>query len=322
MLFEIYDPFIYNTPDVEKNQYENQITNMMPDFERFQFFDSPMQRFDGRRHLMYVPMRKLLIIAISFIAFGCAEYDRPQNTHYVGIGTVCWHGVQADDGYYLLQDNGTELHITDNLWQHETPENGARAKFNYQIVGQYECPRAPEPPCRCDIKLLYIAPVELRVPVRQSFINDDLPHRCDSLGNDRFAEIVGMTFAARRYVDVVYAVWKKTDEPHDINIVWIDDADNDIVSLGSFDEMLTFRLRYNARGDAPSGTQTGFRRYQYEVSFDIGALLPKESGDTPFPVKFVWQRYETGTDKTWGDWAETYVVGELPLGTGISSHPI
>ncbi|MCL2561238.1 MAG: hypothetical protein FWE10_02805 [Rikenellaceae bacterium] len=274
-------------------------------------------------------MKKLLIIAAALIAFGCAEYDKPENTHYVGIGMVCWHGEQAADGYYLLQDNGMELHIVDNLWQHETPENGARARFNYEIVESHHCPQPFPSPCSRDIKLLYIAPVELRIPVRQSFINEDLPHRSDSLGNDSFAEIVGMTFAARRYVDVVYAVWKKTDAPHDINIVWVDDtddidgADDGMADPDSFDGIPTLRLRYNARGDAPSGTQTGFKRYQYEVSFDIGAVLPGNRYNIPlYPVKFVWQWHETGKGKTWDDRTETQVISELPIGPGMNSHPI
>ncbi len=217
---------------------------------------------------------------MAFAAFACSKYEGKENVHITAYGSAVEYNGEGETDYYLLQDDGAILYIEKNVWPHEEIAPGQRVKFKYEIMGSPSETRTTASGEVYDIALYYITMVPEWDPVSLSFINGNMEHRQDSIGNDPLAGITRMFFSGD-YVNVEYAYWKKEIRPHNVNLV-VDDTE-------AHDGEVTVEIRFNANGDVPAGSTSGFSRIDTEVSFNIRSLVP--AGEHSVNINFVWKEY-------------------------------
>lgn len=243
------------------------------------------------RHTRHI-LKSLLIVPLTLaVAFGCSKYDNPDNLHFTDYGMACkYESGGSGPDYFLLRDDGATLYIKNLLWDYEKFGDGQRVKFDYEIMDNPGGTRMTASGRTYDITLYYISMIPEWAPVPLSFILEDEEHRQDSIGNDPLGEITKMYFSGN-HVNLTYTYWKKQNEPHNMSLV-VDDIE------GTDDE-ITVYIRHNGNGDVPKGTESNFSRKKSEVSFSVESLVP--AGRSSVSIKFVWQEYEKGKNKTWED---------------------
>ena len=140
------------------------------------------------------------------------------------------------------------------------------------------------------IRLYGVDDVLTKVPVKQSFINEDEEVRQDSIGNDPIN--VREAWFGGRYLNVEFRIPVKdgSKEKHFINLVQDD--------VGTHNDTVYVTLRHNAYGEKPD---TGNDRGNYSwgrgrVSFDLTSIVPE--GQTSVPVKLLWTEYGKNTSET------------------------
>lgn len=229
-------------------------------------------------------MSSLAIVATMFASFACSKYDNPENVHITAYGSVVrYNGSGEEADYYLRQDDGATLFVKD-FWGNELfTTDGQRVKFNYEIMDDAEGTRAQVSGEIYDIRLYYISKVLELDTVALSFIMEDEEHRRDSIGTDPLGQITRMFFSGN-YVNVQYTYWKKKNTSHEINLV-VDD-------MNTTEDEVTVYICYNANGDAPESSESGFSREESEVSFNIGSLIPV--GKNSIRIRFEWKEFAKG----------------------------
>lgn len=169
-------------------------------------------------------------------------------------------------------------------------EEDLRVYVNYSIVGSERDETGLEGNMNYYIRLYGFDDVLTKVPVKQSFINEDKEVRQDSIGNDPIN--VREAWFGGRYLNVEFRIPVKdgSKEKHFINLVQGDVvAHNDTVYV---------TLRHNAYGERPDtgNDQGNYSWGRGRVSFDLTSIVPE--GQTSVPVKLLWTEYGKNTSET------------------------
>lgn len=234
----------------------------------------------------------------SLIVMGFTACDDDDEYYYVGGGSS-WLSYgnleKIDNGsrskFAIRRDDGNRLIVTEGMpINFDGAEEDLRVYVNYSIVGSERDETGLEGNMNYYIRLYGFDDVLTKVPVKQSFINEDEEVRQDSIGNDPIN--VREAWFGGRYLNVEFRIPIKdgSKEKHFINLV-----QDDVVA---HNDTMYVTLRHNAYSEKPD---TGNDRGNYSwgrgrVSFDLTSIVPE--GQTSVPVKLLWTEYGKNTSET------------------------
>lgn len=210
----------------------------------------------------------VIFLAIT-VATACNKSELPppsRNIVYNGFGEISYVG---DDGYFeITRDDRALLKVVEYNGSKEVSP-GERVYFKYQILtsDKYErSSRTAHDQEVYEIKIIVFNDIYSAPLLRKSFLQEDAPHRDDSIGHD----LVMVTSAAFSgdYINIGIEYFRVPDgKPHMINLVW-DDTRHPLDSV-------YLELRHNAMGElstegADIVAETGL------LSFKLSDLIPPE----------------------------------------------
>ncbi len=214
-------------------------------------------------------IKHLIIIFLAITAAAActeSELPPPKNIVYNGFGEISYVG---DDGYFeITRDDGALLKVVEYNGS-KTVSFGERVYFKYNILSddRYErTSREVHDPYAYEIKVIVFNDIYSAPLLRKSFLQEDSPHRDDSIGHD----LVIVTSAAFSgdYINIGIEYFRVPDgKPHMINLVW-DDTRHPLDSV-------YLELRHNAMGELSTEganiiAETGL------LSFKLSNLIPQE----------------------------------------------
>lgn len=242
-----------------------------------------------------------LVVASLLVFTSCGKDDDYQYDFRISYGTILLQ--EGSNVYEIVLDNGTRLNVVQNLVAGTAVTQNQRVIADYTLLSGNTSLGSTS----YDVRLNRLYKVLSKVPVAQSWIDEDKIVREAEIGTDRI-NVVESWFGGN-YLNVNFVIGtSNTAIKHFINVVRDDVSPRPEPTGGVLEnDTLYLTMRHNAYADANRYSSFG------RVSFDISGLVPQ--GKTKMPVKLTWTEYSGA--KRWD--SGTYQIGGYYVRSGAES---